>query len=382
MTGLPITVVRGDDPVLRSDVVNGLVEELLGGIDRSLALDDLEIETKGADDEREVDADDREGVDLSVVERIMVALTSPPFLTERRVVVVRNVGGLAKAQCEMVVARLEDPTPGVHVVLEHCGGRMPSALDKFMKAHKLAAVVPEAERLAGESGRSKGADKRSVVEVELQRALIEAGVKLDSEARRRIVEHLGDDAGRVHELVAVLATRFPLGATVRSADVEPYLGEAGTVASNFELTGAIEQGDTPTALDVLYRLMHATSSKHEKPNHPIFIMAALTSYYRALLRIDSPDVNSKEDAHAILGGNPWAAKFRLDALRRIGSSGVREAYALVCRADLDLRGAGGTRAIDEETVMQLLIARLCSIHRGSGRAAGAKTPATSGRGRR
>jgi DNA polymerase III subunit delta len=382
MSAAPLTVVRGEDPVLRSDVVSGLVDELLAGADRSLALDDLEIETRGSEDDRDDDSDEREGVDLSVVERIMVALASPPFLTERRVVVVRNVGGLSKSQCEMIVAQFEDPTPGVSVILEHRGGRMPSPLEKFMKAHKLTAVVPEAERVAAESSKKKGADRRSVVEVELQRALIEGGVKLDSEARRRIVEHLGDDAGRVHELVAVFATRFPLGATVRAADVEPYLGEVGTVASNFELTGAIEQGDAPTALDVLHRLMHATSAKHDKPNHPIFIMAALTSYYRSLLRIDSPDVNTKEDAAAILGGNPWAAKYRLDALRRIGSAGLRQAYDLIAAADLDLRGGDGTRAIDAETVMQLLVARLCALHRGSGRAGGAKAPATASRGRR
>jgi DNA polymerase III delta subunit len=279
----------------------------------------------------------------------------------------------------MIVERLVDPVPGVFVVLVQHGGKMPSPISKFQKSAKIDVVVHEAEKLA--AGAGKGSKAASVVEVELQRAMNGAGVKLDSEARARIVGHLGDDGARVHELVAVLATRFPRGATVRVADVEPYLGATGAVDSSFALTTAIEQGDAPAALELLHRLMHSTSAKRDKAQHPMQIMAIVTNYYRALLRIDDPAIVTKDDAAAALGGNPWAAKYRLDALRAIGSDGVRQAYAHVAQADLDLRGGGGKRAIDEETVMQVLVARLCAIHqRGRGRG-GARTPAATNRGR-
>ncbi len=380
-----LVLVKGSDPVLRADTVAAIVDDLVEGVDRSIALDDLEIPDRKREDEGDdvddVDRDDElDGVALGLAERIMVAISSPPFLTTRRVVVIRNVNGLTKAQAEMVVERLADPVPGVYVVLVQHGGKMANALAKFLKDHKIVAVEPEAETIAASTEKKKGPDKRTVVDVELQRALGASGVKLDAGARARIVAHLGDDAARVHELVALLGTRFPLGSTVRADDIEPYLGEVGTAASSFELTTAIENGDTATALEVLHRLMHATSAKHAKPQHPMQLMPLLTNYYRALLRLDDPSVQTKEDAHAILGGNPWAAKYRFDAQRAVGSAGVAKAYALLAQADLDLRGAGGATAVDDETVMQLLVARLCALHQRN-RSRGARTPAAGGRGR-
>lgn len=368
-----IHLVKGDDPVLRADATARLVEQLLAGEDRSFALDDLEIPQRKGDEAEDGGADDTddapdEGVDLSIVERIMVALGSPPFLTSRRVVVIRNYGGLSKDQSTIVAERLDDPTPGVFVVLErHGGGNKKFPIDKACETAGVKPIRPEAENFG------KDSKTTSVVEFELQRCLIHSGVKIHTEARARIVDHLGDDAGRVAELVDVLASRFPIGATVRADDVEPYLGAAGTLDKPFALTSAIESGDTAKALDVLYRLMHATSAKHTTAAHPMQLMGTLTGYYRSLLKLDSPNIVSKEDAAAVLGGNPWAAKYRLDALRRIGSSGLHQAFGHLAQADLDLRGL---RAIDEETVMQILVARLCALGK---RGSTPKAPAAASR---
>jgi DNA polymerase-3 subunit delta len=377
-----VHLVKGEDPVLRSDVTARLVQELLAGEDRGFALDDLEIPSKKSDevdrrpgtDQGDDDEAVDDGVDLSIVERIMVALSSPPFLTNRRVVVIRNYGALSKDQSTMVAERLTDPTPGVFVVLEHRGGRV-GPIDTFAKQQKIGAVTPEAEKVG------KNSKSTSIVEVELQRCLDASGVKLAKDARARVLGHLGDDAGRVAELVEILASRFTVGASVRADDVEPYLGAVGALDKPFELTSAIETGDTAKALDVLHRLMHATSAKSRdnKPIHPMQLMAVLSSSYRSMLKLDDPNVHTKDDAASVLGGNPWSAKHRLDALHRIGSDGLHDAFALLAQADLDLRGAGGTRAIDEETVMQLLVARLCALSRRGARGGRSNSPVPAGR---
>jgi DNA polymerase III delta subunit len=258
----------------------------------------------------------------------------------------------------------------VFVILErHGDGKRKFPIDKFCETAGIKEIRPEAEKIG------KGSKATSVVEVELQRCLIDSGVKIHTEARARIVEHLGDDAARVAELVDVLASRFPIGATVRADEVEPYLGAVGALDKPFALTAAIESGDTAKALDVLYRLMHATSakSKHNKPVHPMQLMGALTGYYRSLLKLDSPSITSKEDAATVLGGNPWAAKYRLDSLRRIGSNGLHQAFGHLAQADLDLRGQ---REIDEDAVMQILVARLCALGK---RGSAAKAPAGASR---
>ncbi len=74
-----------------------------------------------------------------------------------------------------------------------------------------------------------------------------SGVRLDPAARAAVSDWLGEDVGR---LPALLETLGALGAgtgKLTAADVEPFLGEAGAVPP-WELTDAIDQGDTATAL--------------------------------------------------------------------------------------------------------------------------------------
>ena len=54
----------------------------------------------------------------------------------------------------------------------------------------------------------------------------------------------------------------------------------------------------------------------------------------------------------------------LEASKRLGGSGLREAMRLLAQAELDLRGASG---LDERTVMDVLIARLAALSRRAGR---------------
>src|ERR1700750_1234469 len=94
------TLVQGADPSLRDREVQRVVDELLDGIDRSLALDDhtLESRRRGASADADgVDAED-DGAsgsrELPAFAAVVNALQSPPFMTERRVVVLREIGNL------------------------------------------------------------------------------------------------------------------------------------------------------------------------------------------------------------------------------------------------------------------------------------------------
>ena len=95
------------------------------------------------------------------------------------------------------------------------------------------------------------------------------------------------------------------------------------------------------------------------------IMSTLTFHYQRLLRLDDPAIVTKEHAAEALGmRSAGGARFPLEASRRLGSDGLREAVRLLAKAELDLRGAGG---LDERTVMDVLIARLAALSRGSAR---------------
>jgi DNA polymerase-3 subunit delta len=94
-------------------------------------------------------------------------------------------------------------------------------------------------------------------------------------------------------------------------------------------------------------------------------MASLAFHYQRLLRLDDPAILTKEHAASALGmKSAGGARFPLEAARRLGTGGLREAVDLLAAAELDLRGAGG---LDERTVMDVLVARLAALSRRSGR---------------
>jgi len=345
-------LVQGADPGLRDREVQRIVDELLDGDDRSFALDDHTLAARrraGATDEPDDDAPAAEGsVELPAFAAITTALSSPPFMSTNRVVVVREIGALTAEQAQWLASWIADPLDGVHLVLVAGGGRIASSLDKVVKAN--AQVVGPASEQTGKV---------------LEQQLKDAHLKLTPDAVVRVAEHLGDDAGRVPELVEMWHSTYGDNADLALDDVEQYLGELGT-AGRFDLTNMLARGDVAGALETLHRLLSATSAAQPKPLHPMQIMASLSYHYQRLLRLDDPAIVTKEHAAAALNmKSAGGARFPLDASRRLGSDGLREAVTLLAQAELDLRGASG---LDERTVMEVLVARLAALSRRTARA--------------
>lgn len=334
---MSVHLVRGEDPILRADALDALVTELLGADDRSLALEDFTVPGRPRDGEVGGEEERR-----AVVGGAVNAALSPPFMTSVRVVVVRDVGHLLAAEAAPLVEYLADPMETTHLVLVAGGGRMPDAL---------------AKRCAADDVTEHGPANTSAADV-LDAALAGAGLTLRPRARPLVLDRVGGDAGRLPAIVEILAAAFGPGATLDVDDVAPYLGDAGSVPP-YELTNAIEEGDVSGALAVLARLLHATGPQQPKAMHPLQVLAMLHNRYRRIARLDDPQIRNEQEAAAALGGNvkPFTAKKMLAVTRRLGPEGIREAYALLARADLDLKGA---RAIPEDAVMEVLVARLAA----------------------
>ena len=345
-------MVQGADPVLRDREVQRLIDELLGGEDRSFALDDHTLASKrrvgDAVDNAEVDDEARasEGsTELPAFAALTTALQSPPFMTSARVVVVRDIGNATTEQAQWLAAWMNDPLDGVHLVLVAGGGRVSSALDKAIKA-KAEVVGPAADQTADV----------------LQRELKDAHLKLAPDASRQIAAHLGDDAGRVPELVELLHSTYGDNVTLSLNEVEQYLGDVGT-AGRFDLTNFIDRGDVGSALETLNRMLTSTSAAQPKPLHPMQVMASLVFHYQRLLRLDDPAIVTKEHAASALGmKSAGGARFPLEASKRLRTDGLREALRLLAKAELDLRGAGG---LDDRVVIEILVARLAQLSKRS-----------------
>ena len=340
-------LVKGTDPALRDRVVDDLVAELLGSDDPTLALEDITIPGRAnVGDESDAPAG-AEGRDVAVA-ALLNAAGSPPFMTEHRIVVARDVGALTAGDVDGIVRYLADPLDTTILVFVAGGGTIPPALSKKLKEVGAEERAPDSEKT----------DKVLIATAH------DSGVLLTPDAAKTISAHLGDDAGRVSALVDVLASAFGPGTTISAEDVRPYLGEAGAVPS-YLLTNAIESGDPAAALETLHRLLTVSSPQQPRGMHPLQVMGLLTGYYRRILRLDDPALRSPADAVAALGGKvkEYPARKALDQARSLGSAGIRQAFDALFQADLDLKGA---RGIPEDAVMEVLVVRLARLSARSG----------------
>jgi len=322
----PAYLLRGDDAVLLADATRSLVGTLVGAGDPSLVVEDLDFEV---------------GDDHSIGALLDACLT-PPFLTDLRVVVGRHAGALSTEESGRIIEYLDDPLDTTRLVLVGGGGTVPP---------KLVAAVKKVGELI-DAGLPRQARERTSWLVD---RLKKAPVKLDAAAGNRLGQHLGEDLSRLNGILSVLAGAYGPGAHVGVSELEPFLGEAGGVAP-WDLTDALDKGDTRTALELLHRMI-GTGDRH-----PLVVMATLHRHYQSMLRLDGSGARNDVEAAQILGlkGSTFPAKKALTQARKLQSERIRRAIALVAEADLDLRGA---KSWPETLVMELLVARLCQLSR-------------------
>ncbi len=318
-----VHLLTGDDESILRAKAHDLVHQLVGDGDRSLMVDEFEGE------EYEL----REVAD---------AAQTMPFLTDKRVVVARDVGRFNADDLPPILGYLDNPLDSTDLVLVGGGGRLAKKLTDAVKAaggHTTNTSPP-----------NRAKDRQSWVKVEFE----EHGVRLDAAAAARIAEQLGEDAGRLEGLISVIRSTYGEGVRVGMDDIEPFLGEAGGVPP-WDFTDAIDSGQTTKALTLLGRMMHGGD------RHPLQMMATLHNHYAKLARLDGVDARNEQeaaDAMGIKAGFP--AKKALGNYRRLGGSGIHRAIELLAKADLDLRGDSD---LDPELVMEVLVARLSRLGR-------------------
>jgi DNA polymerase-3 subunit delta len=325
----PVYLVRGEDAVLLAEAVRTLVATLIPeGDDASLVVEDLDLDQQPTDDHG--------------VGALLDACLTPPFLTERRVVVARNAGVLNADEAARIVQYLGEPLETTALVLVGGGGTVPAKLVTAVKSagEQIDAAAPRQAR-----------DRTSWIVDRLK----QSPLTFDARAGQRLAEHLGEDVSRLAGIIDLLVTAHGEGAKIGADDLEPFLGEAGGVAP-WDLTDALDKGDAATALAHLHRLMHGGD------RHPLVVLATLHRHYGQMLRLDGSGARNDGEAAQVLGlkGSTFPAKKALTQARRLGGAKVRRAVELLAEADLDLRGQ---KSWPEELVMEVLIARLAQLSR-------------------
>ena len=170
--------------------------------------------------------------------------------------------------------------------------------------HQCTKALVEAVKKTGPHRRHRSGPRTHGV---ARGSVQEAGVKLDQAARELVVERLGEDLGPLCPRCSTrLEATYGPGARLSEDDVEPFLGEAGGVPP-WELTDAIDRGDTAAALDRLARMMGGGE------RHPLQIRGDAVRPLRAC----AATVGQRRDRREV-GGRPArtcaARRFRRKAL--------------------------------------------------------------------
>jgi DNA polymerase III subunit delta len=311
-------LVKGDDASLVAQEVRALLNEVVGERDHSLVVEEI----GGAGDDINVGA-------------VIDACLTPPFLIDRRVVVVREAGRLLTADVPRLIEVVADPLPSTVLILVGGGGTVPTPLVKAITAAGKVIDVSV----------SRPGDRKAWLHDHLRGA----PVKLEPQAAQLLGQHVGEDLGRVEGLLSALAAAYGQGARITVADLQPYLGEAGNVA-RYELTDAIDRGDPAAALGVLHRMTDAGGLSG------VEVLFSLHRHYSNMLALDGATVSSGEEAAQLLGvPSAFVGKKALEQSRRLGSARIASAIELLADADLDVKGATG---LPPELVVEILVARL------------------------
>jgi len=315
-------LLTGDDEGVLRTAVHALVDELVGDADRSMMVDDFEGEE----------------YELRVV---VDAAQTPPFLTDKRVVVARDIGRFTADELAPLLGYLADPLDSSDLVLAGGGGRV---------AKKLVDAVKAVGAVVNTSPPTRAKDRQDWLGAHVK----ESGVRLDGGAAAQLGQWLGEDAGRLDSILTTLRATYGVDSKLSWAEIEPFLGEAGGVPP-WDLTDAIDAGDTTKALTLLGRMIHGGG------RHPLQIMSILHTHYGNLAKLDGAGARTEQEAMAATGmKSAFPAKKALQNYRRLGGDSVKRAIELLAQADLDLRGA---KELSPDLVMEVLVARLSKLRR-------------------
>ncbi len=325
---MAIHLITGDDESLILSAVTELVHRLVGTEDRTLMVDDFS-------------SDDYE------LRAVVDAAQTMPFLTDKRVVVARDIGRFSADDVNPLVAYLNDPLPSTDLVMVGGGGRIAKSL------------ADAAKKAGGTTTNTTPPTSKRDRSLWIEEQVAGAGMMLDSSALALIAGWMGEEPGRLGGVLETLQSTYGNNRKLSAADVEPFLGDSGSVPP-WDLTDAIDLGDTTGALTMLARMISS--------RHPLQVMATLHSHYVRLLKLDGAEANTEQAVADVLGIKAgFPARKALDQYRRLSSGGVARAIDLLAQADLDLRGQ---RDLPEELVMEVLVARLSRLSPAGGAARG------------
>jgi len=261
--------------------------------------------------------------DNSEAEAIVAASQTLPFMSERRLVVVRDVH-LLPADAQRVIARyVADPSPLTCLVL---------VADKMTKGN----VLYKAVQAGGGQIHEYEAPRKSRYPAWIRERLAERGKKVTSAAAMRIFEVIGDDVGRLRNEIDKICLYYDDRIELDTDEVDEVLS-ATTQATIFELTDSIGNRDRQKALRTLQKLLDRSEPLpaiyHTVLRHVRMVLAAKVLTERG---IGQPSAIARE-----LKLIEFVARKYRDQSRNFTIEQLRDLHRQLVQIDFDVKSGRG-----------------------------------------
>ena len=260
---------------------------------------------------------------------------------DRRVVVVRRAGALDAPSWDALVSYVGSVPDHVSLVIEGQGWASPA------RARSLSDHVRAAGGRVRREQLPPPAKRADMVKSHAARR----GLHLDAPGARYLAEYLGDEIGNLGGVLDQLVAIHGTGSRLTEADLARQF-QGPRHGYQWDITDALDRGDAPAALEYIHGAFDHM--------HPLQVHAALVTHYRRILAVVGRGLTPARAA-AELGIKEFPARKVVDQAHRLGVDRARRAYELLADADVALRGGSG--ALDEEGVIELLVVQLSGLVR-------------------
>lgn len=271
-------------------------------------------------------------------------LFTPPFLGERRLVLVEDADRFVTQFREPLLEVVRNPSPSGVLMLDVRTWTASTKLAKAVEAGGLAieCKAPQAWHAPGWC---------------VEWCVGRHGKRLAKPAAEWLVELVGPNLGLLDQELAKLAAFAGANEEIALDDVRRLV--AGTrTESVFRLLDAALDGELSAALDPLDRLLLAGEQ-------PVGLVAVLGAQLRRLTRAAREHLAGKPLDAALrdAGVPPFAVQKSAAQLRHLGRERLRRMYRTLLKADLDMRGEG---ALPPRTILERLLAEVARGEKKTG----------------
>lgn len=238
-------VIYGEDPFLISNECEKLLDSILGAEDRSMAI----YEPKAQD---------------ARISDVLDELRTLPFLTSKRVVLIKDAEPFVAAHADALEAYLDKTSPSGVLILTQ------TSWDKRKRLHK------KMQKTGGliEVGKLYSNQLPGYITSYAQQ---NHGIRLDGQTSRFLVELVGDDPGRLCREMDKLVMYVTPRKSISVNDIEALIGH-NRMFNAFDVIDSIISGKTGAAISRIRNMFQADK------NADYTVVGAFGWHFRRLFR--------------------------------------------------------------------------------------------------